>query len=492
MNAVAFVYAITAGLAALYASFEARFLWHFVRRRAQIRDARASEAPSGSVPIADALAPMLTIQIPLYNERTTANVAIRAAAAQDYPRDRLEVQVLDDSTDETSAIVASTVAELQAQGMRIEHVQRDHRSGFKAGALANGLTRSQAELVAIFDADFAPPPDFARRLILEVRAFDDPEVAFVQARWGFVNSDENLVTLAQTLLIDRHFCVQKPTWQHLGRVTMFNGSAGIWRRLAIDDSGGWSADTLTEDLDLSYRAAMRGWRGRYVASVVSDSELPAHLLAFKLQQRRWAHGCAQAMKKLGGSVARASGIRGRADELFVIGGYVVHPILLLNTLLWPWAVLYASPREVFLGAQVVVSLATLVGPVSFALSAREVGRPISWSFARDVAFATLLGMGLMVNNTIAHVTGYFSHEHTFDRTPKQSREPDVANYRLTLDWTLGAEFALLGYCVASATWLVRAGEIIWAPPCLVWALALSAMIGLQLAPVARHSVNRTS
>jgi cellulose synthase/poly-beta-1,6-N-acetylglucosamine synthase-like glycosyltransferase len=490
MNLVAFVYAVTAGLAALYASFEGRFLWHFVRRRQQIRDAQ--QQPKAAVPIDDLLAPMLTIQIPLYNERATASVAIRAAAAQDYPRERLEIQVLDDSTDETTAIVASTVAELQAQGVRIEHIHREHRKGFKAGALANGLACSEGELVAIFDADFAPPPNFARRLILELRTFDDSGVAFVQARWGFVNSDENLVTLAQALLIDRHFYVQKPTWQHLGRVTMFNGSAGIWRRSAIDDSGGWSADTLTEDLDLSYRAAMRGWRGRYVASVASDSELPAHLLAFKLQQRRWAKGCAQAVKKLGRDVARASGMRGRVDELFVIGGYVVHPILLLNTLLWPWAVLYSKPREVFLTAQVIVSLATLVGPISFALSAREVGRPLSWTFVRDVTFATLLGIGLMVNNTFAHLTGYLPRKHSFDRTPKRAGRAEVTSYALSVDWTLGAELLLLAYCIASAVFLIREGQGVWAPPCLLWSIAMSIMIALQLAPAARQSVNRTS
>ncbi len=486
MNAITIAYVFTASVAALYASFELRFLWAFLRQRRAIRALRAGAQIPGAA-IADRDAPTVTIQIPLYNERSAAQTAIRAAALQNYPHDRFDIQVLDDSTDDTIEIVAALVAELAAQGVRITHVRRGDRKGYKAGALAFGLQHTNAELIAMFDADFAPAEDFLRRLILDLSSFEDATVAFVQARWAFINSEENLLTSAQRLLIDRHFYVQKPTWAHLGRVTQFNGSAGVWRRAAIDDAGGWSSDTLSEDLDLSYRVALRGWHGLYFANVKSDSELPAHLLSFKLQQRRWARGSAQAIRKLVPGVTRNRALRSRADELFILGGYMVHPILLLNALLWPWAVLYAEPRGLFLVGQAILSIATTVGPISFVVTARESGRPLSVRFVADVLFATVLGMGLMVNNTIAHISGFFMHDSRFERTPKRPRSQQLESYRLPIDWTLAGELALLVYSIGSAVLLARAGEILWVPPCILWALAMTMMVTLQLAPQERHA-----
>ena len=480
-------YALTTLLAAAYAAFEARLLWYFLRERRVIRRSRIHpERHEGPLP--DSRAPIVTIQLPIYNERTSAAAAVRAAIAQDYPAGRLEIQILDDSTDDTPRVIGALLDELRATGASLDHVhhiRRHNRHGYKAGALDHGLATSKGELVAIFDADFAPPPGFLRRIVLGLGAFDDSRVAFVQARWCFANSTQNALTAAQALLIDRHFFVQKPTWAHLGRVTVFNGSAGVWRRRAIDDAGGWSADTLTEDLDLSYRAAMRGWRSIYLADVAADSELPAHALAFKLQQRRWARGSAQAMKKLVPAVLRSTLLRSRADELFFIGGYVIHPILLVNTLLWPWAVLHVEPRPVFLVGQAVLSIATAVGPVSFAVTARELGRPLSRRFLRDVLVATAIGMGLMVNNTLAHVLGYLGPAGAFARTPKSGTMPPLAEYRLSLDWTLLGELALLAYSAWSAALLIRAGAWIWSPPCLMWCVCLGLMIGLQLAPQGR-------
>lgn len=254
------LYAVAALLASAFAFVELRMLWRFLRNRAAIH-ATFEGTPRVAPGHYGTPAPTVTIQIPLYNERTTAEQIIRAAAAQDYPRDRFDVQVLDDSTDETRDIVAAAVAGVRATGVRIEHIHRDNRQGYKAGALAAGLERTSAEFFAVFDADFVPEPTFLRRLLIEERTFDDPKVAFVQARWSFCGPVKNLFSSALALLIDRHFFVQKPTRAFVGDVTTFNGSAGIWRRRAVEEAGGWSADTLTEDLDLSYRCALRAGAG---------------------------------------------------------------------------------------------------------------------------------------------------------------------------------------------------------------------------------------
>jgi cellulose synthase/poly-beta-1,6-N-acetylglucosamine synthase-like glycosyltransferase len=476
MSGIAIAYLVTALFAAVYASFELRLFLAFLRARPEVRKLRdgVHRGHVGEVPT-------VTIQIPLYNERGAAAVSIRAAAAQNYPRDRFEIQVLDDSTDETVAIVDALVEELAATGVAITVIRRAERQGYKAGALAHGLTLSQSELVAIFDADFDPPPDFLKNLVLDQAVFTDARVAFVQARWGFHNARDNLLTAAQSLFLERHFFIQKPTWLHLGRVTQFNGSGGIWRRAAIEAAGGWSSDTLTEDLDLSYRVAMAGWRAVYVSSVSAESELPSHLLSFKLQQRRWAKGSAQAVKKLAGRILRARHFQSRMDELFIVAGYVVHPILLLNTLLWPWAVLYATPKDAFLFAQAVLSAATFVGPISFALTAKEMGRPLGIGFLRDVLAASVLGMGLMVNNSVAHMSGYFVKDARFDRTPKGKAK---GSYRLPLHWSILLEGLLLVYTAGSAVWLIREGQLAWAPPCIIWTFALSLMLVMQLAPQA--------
>ena len=261
-------------------------LARFLRHRAAIRSAekwRENGAPARN----ENVPPTVTIQIPLYNERTSAEQIVRAAAAQEYPRDRFDIQVLDDSTDETSVIVAKVSDEVRKAGVEIEHVCRDDREGYKAGALAQGLGRSSSEFVAVFDADFAPQTGFLNAILCDAQPFRDPEVAFAQARWTW-GSDrrDGWLARAMALLLDRHFRVQKPVQVYLGNVTTFNGSGGIWRRAAIDDAGGWASDTLTEDLDLSYRCALAGWRGHYLQNVGVLNEVPGHMRALKVQQRR--------------------------------------------------------------------------------------------------------------------------------------------------------------------------------------------------------------
>ena len=280
------LYATAALLGASFALVELRMLWRFMRNREAIRATVRSD-PSTALTADDGPLPTVTIQLALYNERRAAEQIVRAAAAQDYPRDRFDVQVLDDSTDETSAIVAKVAEELRATGVRISHLRRDNRDGYKAGALAAGLELSDADFVALFDADFVPDPDFLQRMMVQDGSFRDPRVAFVQGRWAWDEPLKGMLPTALALLLDRHFFVQKPTRSFIGNVATFNGSAGIWRRSAIDEAGGWSAATLTEDLDLSYRCALKGLHGKYRQDVPVINELPGHMRAFKQQQHRW-------------------------------------------------------------------------------------------------------------------------------------------------------------------------------------------------------------
>ena len=239
--------------------------------------------------------PLVCVQVPIYNERYVAERVLDAACALDWPEGRFEVQALDDSDDETVEIVARRLAHWRRQGILVSHVRRGSRAGFKAGALAHGLERTRAELIAVFDADFVPPRDFLRRTLA---AFENPRVAFVQARWGHLDEGYSWFTRLEALFIDFHFLVEQAVRSARGYFVNFTGSAGVWRRQAIEDAGGWTANTLTEDLDLSYRAQLRGWKAVYLEDVVVPEELPVSIDAYRSQQSRWATGSFQCAFRL--------------------------------------------------------------------------------------------------------------------------------------------------------------------------------------------------
>jgi cellulose synthase/poly-beta-1,6-N-acetylglucosamine synthase-like glycosyltransferase len=239
--------------------------------------------------------PVVTIQLPLYNEMYVADRLIDAVCRIDYPRDRLEIQVLDDSTDETRSIAETAVRRAAAEGLDIKYLHRTDRIGYKAGALEAGLKAARGEFVAIFDADFIPTPDFLMRLM---PYFTGPRIGMVQARWGHINRDYSLLTRTQAILLDGHFVLEHGGRNRAGRFFNFNGTAGVWRRAAIDEAGGWQHDTLTEDLDLSYRAQLRGWRFVFVPDLIAPAEVPVEMNAFKSQQHRWAKGSIQTCRKL--------------------------------------------------------------------------------------------------------------------------------------------------------------------------------------------------
>lgn len=397
--------------------------------------------------------PKVTVQLPLFNERTVAARLIRAAAALDWPKDRLEIQVLDDSTDETRELVDAEVAALVATGLNASVVRRTDRTGFKAGALDHGMAVTDSDFFCVFDADFLPDPDF---LQLTMVGFDDPTVGMVQARWGHLNRDESWLTRAQSTLLDGHFVVEHKVRFDRGLFFNFNGTAGIWRRRTVEEAGGWQHDTLTEDLDLSYRAQLAGWRFRYASDVVAPAEIPATIAAFKSQQHRWAKGSVQVYKKLFRTIL-AAGIpwRVKLEALLHLTGNVGYPLVLLLAIVIPLTLPRASalPNWVhFLGLVV----CTLPVVLFYDSSQRVLGR--GWlQRLRDVPAAIVLGIGLSVSQTRAVWEGLRRHTGEFVRTPKRGQSPAPKAYSIGLSGLPGIELLFAAWSFWAVVQAVELG-----------------------------------
>jgi len=362
--------------------------------------------------------PVVTVQLPIYNERYVVNRLIEAAAAIDYPRDRLEIQVLDDSSDETREIVARKVAELRARGTDVAHLTREDRAGFKAGALQNGLERAKGEFLAVFDADFVPPPSILREMI---PYFGDPGVGVVQSRWQHMNQDYSLLSQAQAISLDGHFVIEHAARMSGGRFFNFNGTAGVLRKACVADAGGWQSDTLTEDLDLSYRAQLRGWRFVFAPHVVCPSELPVEMNAFKAQQHRWVKGSIQVARKLLPVIWRSRVPLGvKVEASFHLTYNVAYVFLLLLSLIVYPVVLARYDREstpYAIADSILFLLATSSVIFYFAYAQRETRR--DWvRQLRYMPFVMSLGMGLSVTNTRAVLEALVGHQSPFHRTPK--------------------------------------------------------------------------
>jgi len=283
--------------------------------------------PKAKASFAEALLPKITVQLPLFNEMYVVERLVKAVSEIDYPRDRMEIQVLDDSTDETVNIARATVADYAGQGFDITYIHRDDRTGYKAGALENGMKTAKGELIAIFDADFVPQKDFLRKL---VHFFTDPTVGCAQMRWSHINGSYNLLTRLQTIMLDGHFVIEQTTRNRTGNFFNFNGTAGIWRREAIELSGGWQHDTLTEDTDLSFRAQLMGWRFVYLLDEEAPAEIPVEINAFKAQQRRWAKGVLQVWFKLYRRIWYADlPLRVKLEMFFRLTGNISYPLMIV-------------------------------------------------------------------------------------------------------------------------------------------------------------------
>ena len=409
--------------------------------------------------------PDVTVQIPVFNERDVVGRVLDAAASLRYPG-RLDIQLLDDSTDDTPRVAAPVLARLGSEGVQVQHIRRDAREGFKAGALAEGLGHTDAELLLLLDADFVPPEDFLMRA---VPLFTAPEIACVQTRWGHLNREDRPLTRGQALGIDVHFYVEQRARAAAGWPVAFNGSGGLWRRSAIEDAGGWSADTLTEDLDLSYRAWLRGWRTVYADEIECPAEIPERMVAFKAQQRRWARGSTAVARKLLGPIWRARASLGaKVQATLHLTHYTVHPLILLSAVLAIPLGMLTPASSSWWTLLPPLAMAT-GGPVAMAIAAaREEGRPRR-GLPREIATLMLLGTGLALSNTIAVVAGLVSPRGVFERTPKGGRS---SSYLTATDRLGIAEVALAIGCALLALWLVARGIYTMSPFLLLYAAGL--------------------
>jgi cellulose synthase/poly-beta-1,6-N-acetylglucosamine synthase-like glycosyltransferase len=356
--------------------------------------------------------PPITVQLPVFNEKYTVERLLRSVTSLDYPADKLQIQVLDDSTDDTFDLIRKLVEEYQRRGVNIEHIHRTDRKGYKAGALENGLRSAIGEFIAIFDADFVPKPDWLKRT---VPSFQNPQLGCLQTRWGHTNQQYNSLTQAEAMGIDGHFIIEQTVRSKNGFFLNFNGTAGLWRRACITDAGGWQWDTLTEDLDLSYRAQMRGWKFDYLPDVVVPAELPPQVEAYKKQQFRWAKGSFQVVRKILPSVLKAKlPLKVRIMALLHLTGYFVHPLMLSVLLLTlPVGLLVPGAFRVF-----PISIIAGLGPPLLYLTATATQHK---SILRRMSIFPLLvivGFGLSLSTTVAVLEGLFSKGGAFIRTPK--------------------------------------------------------------------------
>ncbi len=372
-----------------------------------------------AAPPPPAVWPAVTVQLPLSNEMYVAERLLRAVARLDYPRELLEVQVLDDSTDETAGVVARMVNELGTAGLDVIHLRRVERTGYKAGALAAGLERARGELLAVFDADFVPPPDFLRRTVPH---FADPAVGMVQARWGHLNRGYSQLTRVQAILLDGHFLVEHAAREGSGCFFNFNGTAGVWRREAILAAGGWEHDTLTEDLDLSYRAQLAGWKFVFLPEVEVPAELPVEVNAFKRQQFRWAKGSIQTARKLLARVLRAPlPWRVKLEALVHLSNNASYFLMVLLSLLLFPAMLLRRGEEVqkLVAIDLPLFAAATLSVLAFYMVGQVSGRRANALYAlRHLPSLMALGIGLAVNNARAVVEGWRERGGVFERTPK--------------------------------------------------------------------------
>lgn len=424
--------------------------------------------PQPLPPLPDPL-PAVTVQLPLFNERYVAARLLEAVGALEYPRGRLEIQVLDDSTDDTPAVVAATANRLRAQGLDIVHLRRRVRTEFKAGALAEGLALARGEFIAIFDADFVPPADF----LLATLPHFAPDVAVVQGRWGHLNRGFSPLTIAQALGIDGHFAVEQTARARGGLFLNFNGTAGVWRKAAIQDAGGWTHDTLTEDLDLSYRAQLRGWRIVYRPEIVCPAELPVLVAGFKSQQCRWAKGSIQTARKLLPALWRSPfGWWTKYQATLHLTYYLIHPLMLSGLLLaLPLRALGELAPDSAAPAWVggLFALATL-GPATMLLYAQRTLDRDWWRRAWELATIMVIGVGVALSTSLAVLAGFLGGGGEFVRTPKFAIAGATGSWRgkayaAGSPWGGIAEIALGGYC-ALAAWVFWADALCAVAPFL--------------------------
>ena len=401
--------------------------------------------------------PRVTVQLPIFNERYVVDRLLDAVCKLDYPREKLDIQLLDDSTDETIEVARALVERYAALGHPVSYLHRDNRKGFKAGALEEGLKTAKGEFVAIFDADFVPPPDFLLRCI---HHFTNAKIGMVQTRWTHINRNYSLLTEVEAILLDGHFVLEHSGRARTGLFFNFNGTAGMWRRAAIDEAGGWQHDTLTEDTDLSYRAQLQGWKFLYLQDVECPAELPIEMTAFKTQQARWAKGLIQVSKKILPRVIISDVPRSvKIEAWYHLTANLSYPLMIvLSVLLLPAMVIrFYQGWFQMVYIDLPLFMASTFSISSFYLVSQKELFPKTWlrTFLY-LPFLMALGIGLTITNTRAVLEALAGKQTAFARTPKyrvESKKDKIAaaKYRKRLGWVpwlellVGTYFALTVY-----------------------------------------------
>lgn len=431
-------------LLSVYGFYRFRLVYLFLRYR--------HVKPAPAARFAEEQLPRITVQVPLFNEMYVVERVLQAVTQLDYPRHLLEIQVLDDSTDETADIAQQAVRRYQAEGHQITYLHRPHRAGFKAGALAQGLRQATGEFIAIFDADFIPRPDTLRKM---VHFFTDPRVGMVQMRWSYVNADYNMLTRIQQIMLDGHFVVEQTARSRSGSFFNFNGTAGMWRRTAIAWSGGWQTDTLAEDTDLSYRAQLFGWKFIYLLDEDVPSELPVDVNSFKVQQRRWAKGVLQVGRKLIGRILRSDlPVKVKLELFFRFTNNANAPLIIILSLLhWPVLIVRFNQGwfHLLLLDTPVLIFATMSVIAYYGVAIRHLYS--DWKKqARYLPLVMAVGIGMAMNNARAALEAFLGVETAFARTPKfriESRQDEWRGkkYRWGSDLIPLLELLLAAYFV---------------------------------------------
>ncbi|OFW27144.1 MAG: glycosyl transferase family 2 [Acidobacteria bacterium RIFCSPLOWO2_02_FULL_59_13] len=413
--------------------------------------------------------PRVTVQLPLYNERYVVERLIEEVCRTEYPRELLEIQVLDDSTDETSELARLSVERYAALGFPIHYYHRDHREGFKAGALAEGLRQATGEFIALFDADFLPPPDFLQKTL---PYFHDPKIGMVQTRWNYINRGYSLLTRVEGILLDGHFVLEHGARSRSGCFFNFNGTAGIWRRCAIEEAGGWQHDTLTEDTDLSYRAQLQGWKFLYLPEIECFSELPVEVNAFKSQQARWAKGLIQTGRKLLPTLWRSrEPLRVKIEATFHLTANICYPLMSLMAALLLPAIIVRFYQGWFqmLYIDLPLLLACTCSVFTFYLTAQRELCPKDWkSSIKYMPLLMMAGLGLAVNNSRAVLEALFGVRSEFVRTAKyriEARHARVVNrkYRHRTQWMAYLEILLGCYFIFALYYAASNGYYLTVP-----------------------------
>jgi cellulose synthase/poly-beta-1,6-N-acetylglucosamine synthase-like glycosyltransferase len=462
--AVCVLYAVVLAILSVYGIHRSYLVFAATRLRERMAVLKRGvpELPPSAVAGTGGTLPTVTIQLAIFNEVTVVRRLLTTVARIEYPRDRLEIQVLDDSTDETCSIARQCVAELRDAGLDVTYLHRVDRVGYKAGALAAGLAVAKGELLALFDADFVPPADFLRKVIPH---FEDPSVAMVQTRWGHLNRDHSMLTRVAALMLDGHHLMENRVRAAAGWLFNFAGTGGIWRKRAIVEAGGWQHDTLTEDLDLSYRAQLAGWRFVYREDIVTPAELPEDISAFRAQQTRWAQGTVQTARKLLRRILRSDlSFGARAEAFFHLTPHIAYPLTMtLSVILLPLALLIpASNSPLLILLDVPLFFGTTGSLAAFyAMAERAQGRR-----ARDAVVVVpaliAVGVGLTPLVTRAFMRGLRSMAGEFVRTPKKGSTTG-ARYRSTAVVIPVAETCLGVVALAATIASVHTGHYVATP-----------------------------